>query len=158
MLEKVYTWLEAGYKVKCGKARHTAIYKAGNYYRYTHFGSSAVVANKENLSWLLNTIFSHDDFFWCINSDGLMESTDEEISFYCNTCINTFAFYKRYLMSNTIEKRPFMRYADTITHMLVDMEKHVENFNQQHDTDYVHCYVEREYKENSPFNQFAFAV
>ena len=62
-VERIFKWLNDGYSVKKVGQMHTAIAKSGKFFNYTHFGSSAIKANKKELEWLLTEVFDEDDEF-----------------------------------------------------------------------------------------------
>lgn len=127
--EIIAYWLKLGHVVKRVGTLHAAIWKNGDYYHYSHFGSSAVEATPENLERLLTEIFDSDQEFYCIGTDGRIYTTDDMLTLTADRQYK-FSLYSRNIM--TREEKYLESYWLTIPEALRSYTELAEKFSGVH--------------------------
>lgn len=157
VLNKVYDWLTWGYGVYVnGSLSHKIVLSPdGDYFRYTHFGSSSVESTKDELEWLMDVIFETEDFV-AIDCHGYMFAIDKEEEFYLNHHVNEFILLDRDNWDYATP-HPFMECSATIAEFIAHKEDIVAGYNLAHGTNIVRVYAARKVTEEAKFNRFWFA-
>lgn len=128
--EIIAYWLRLGHVIKCVGHLHAAIWQNGDYYHYSHAGTSAVKATPEKLEWLLTNIFDSDQEFYYINSaDGRLYSTDDYLTLTADRQYK-FSLYSRNIM--TREEKYLKSYWLTIPEALRSYTELAEKFSGVH--------------------------
>ena len=148
----IYSWLMNGKVVKKVGVMHGAISRTGNMFHYSNYGSSAIKATLENLTWLLTEIFDRDQEFYIID-DGKMYSTNKLIE-ETGGKEYTFTLYARNIW--TLQETPLKQYRMTTTEMLMHYDDIAEQYAKENPNEnHVHFAIS---SENPFFNYWNFAI
>lgn len=151
--ELIFKWLKAGYSISRIGQMHTAIVKDGKLIRYTHFGSSAVNANKSDLKYLLTEIFDEDDEFYIIGNDGYIRTTNSLIDITTEKEY-TFTLYARNIW--TQQETPLKQYTMRLSEMVSSYYDVAEKYSKDHpEQNLVHFAISC---ENPFFRYWNFAI
>jgi hypothetical protein len=156
-INTVFEWLQNGYSVVVAGQKRTNMWTNGKHILISHFGQYAI---KNTIDALEKELDGWDDDFYIVDG-GKIKCTDEVMEKYCNTTINTFSFHKRYIMSNTIDKKPLFVKKCTIAEIITTMCKLAEEYKNEHPKEnLVHFVVNRENDNNNfpMWNSWNFAT
>ena len=128
-IKVIFSWLQAGKSVFKVGSFHAVIWSNGEFFGYNKYGTSAIKATEENLTWLLTEIFDYEDEFYIINSDGEIEYTNALIAESARKEY-TFTFYSRNIW--TYQEKPLFQVKKTFDEMITNYHDIAEKYSKQH--------------------------
>lgn len=150
----VSKWLLDGYAVKRVGSRRSTFSMNGEYINIEHNGKFTI--KFQDLGEYVENIA---DDYYIIDDSGKIHCTNDAMEKYCNTAKNTFTFYKRYVMSNTIDKTPLFAVECTISNLMQNMFVYAENYSNTHPEENVAHYVVECHENKYPmWDHWNFAI